>query len=406
MEGIGSPVRLPEGFCFLVSRADGRPAQPAFDYLASAYLSGVRVRALKVAKNTIKAVVDDLVDFHHFLDANNLRVSDVSEEALEGYLGSMTQVCSPVTRRLYGRATVIRRRSSVTRFLKWVQEQGLLKHRFETEMVSTSRGSFERFAPNLPAPRPEPIDKLVRAIPPFVLAHLLAECGPALVSPGENGDLFFEKHPSTLRLMAEISLHCGLRRSEVCDLQLSDVERVRLASHGEFASIAVSVTGKGGRTRRVPFPIWILKSLKYYIDNVRAPLVGSENSPTKRHSKIFVLKTPRAGAKGAPVTPKMFNSKFAEARAAMLRRLRNEGSELYELAQYSRLTVHALRHTFALVTFISRRDQGDPCPAKYVQSVLGHRYQDTTERVYLRSSHVFESEIAQAMEQMSAGNEF
>jgi integrase len=404
MTRVASPVLLPAGFCFLVSRSSGRPAQPAFDFVASTYLSGVRTRALIVAQHTVKAVVDDLADFHHFLDANNLLVADVDDVALENYINSLTTVSSPVTGKPYANGTVVRRRSSVARFLHYCQNHGLLKHRFQVETIITPKGEVERFAPNLPGPKADPIDKLIRAIDPRLLEPFLEELGPALIEPDADG-IQVCAHPSRQRLMAEVCLHTGLRRAEVCDLQLSTTIRSSLAGRDPFTAMAIEVNGKGGKPRQVPFPVWLLLAIDQYVRQRREPAVRAalgSGDVKADHPFLFVMDVPRKGARGHRITPKMFNKEFADARERFLHRLSSgKGDQSHlQLARYSRITVHALRHAYALITFISRRDQGDPCPAKYVQSVLGHAYQDTTEKIYLRSSHVYESEIAQTIERL------
>ena len=64
---------------------------------------------------------------------------------------------------------------------------------------------------------------------------------------------------------------------------------------------------------------------------------------------------------------------------------------------------HSLRHSYALTTYVSRRMQGDPNPGKYVQSVLGHTSQDTTDRLYLRASHILEAQISEDIQEQMMG---
>lgn len=403
MDQVLSPVQLPADFCFLVSRTDGRPAQPAFAFLAETYLAGAKVRTVRVARNTIKAVCDDLVDFHHYLDANQIEVTDVGDVELEGYLLSMTTLASPVTGRPYEVSTIVRRRSSVARFLAYCQNKGLLKRRFRCETVVSPRGTIQRFAPNLPGPHAEPIDKLVRAIDPRLLSLLLGKLGPPCIDEVE-GELRPSTSLATYRLMAEVCLQTGLRRSEVCDLQVRDIEGVAIRGRQPFSAVVIPVVGKGSKRRSVPFPVWLVKALRSYVEEIRASVLrdGSNRnrSLNSKHSFLFVIPEGSRSAKGRPVSPKQFNTKFAEARANLIEELRGTNPELHSVACHSRLTVHALRHTFAILTYIARRDQGDPLPGKYVQSVLGHAYHETTERIYLRSSHAYESELSDLLENL------
>lgn len=241
-------IQIPDGFCFLISRETGKPIQPAFDFLSTRYLAGFNRLRLAASKHTIKAVVDDLVDFHHYLDACGLRVEQTDYEAFAGYLDSLLSIRSSATGRTYAIATVVRRRSSVARFLHHCQNQGILKHRFNVEEVAAPFKRVASFAPELPGPSVEASDRLVRAIDPRVLTLLMEELGSLPVAFDE-GNLIHSGPLSTLRLMAELCLQSGLRRAEVCDLKIKSIKDAVLDGRSYYSSIAIKVVGKGESPR-------------------------------------------------------------------------------------------------------------------------------------------------------------
>ena len=176
-----------------------------------------------------------------------------------------------------------------------------------------------------------------------------------------------------------------------------------VAGRSPLSSVAIAVIGKGNKPRNVPFPVWLLVSLRNYTRTVRDPIAAealANGWMPADHGRLFVLETERADAFGRVILPGKFDREFKAARDRLTEQLSQDpGDELLaERVRRSRLTKHALRHTFALTTFIKRRAEGDADAAKYVQAVLGHTFRDTTERMYLKSSHIYEAELSEAYE--------
>lgn len=395
-------LRLPSGFHFLCYESTGLPIEPVYHFLTASQLSRNLAAKLTSCPNTSKALAYDIRDFVDFLDAVKLKIEDVDADIFEQYLGTMTGVVSTATGDIYSPSTVIRHASSVRSLLKHCQDAGLIKNRFDVSLVETPSGPKEVILNDISGPETGPIDRVIRAVDPRVLATLMSALGsePVFV---QDGSITLSGTTSRLRLMSELSLQAGLRREEVCELPRAVILKADTDGRNLLTTVAIPVIGKGRKERQVPVVVWLLLALKRYITDVRDPIVQESIANGWRehdHGRLFVLETARKGDFGSPVTPHQFSREFAEVREELRQKLREDPRKDALLTRYnaSRLTIHALRHTFALTTYIARKRDGDPEPSKYVQSVLGHRYRETTEAMYLRSSHVYESELSEAME--------
>lgn len=60
----GTP--LPNHFCFLTSRTDGKVIEPAFDFMCATYLTRAATPCLKGGRNTAPTILADMADFHHY----------------------------------------------------------------------------------------------------------------------------------------------------------------------------------------------------------------------------------------------------------------------------------------------------------------------------------------------------
>lgn len=391
----------------MVSGSDGQPVQPAFEYLSRTYLKGRRKLRLVGSVNSVEAAVRDLCDFHDFLDAAQLSVSQVDEVALEDYLESMINVPSKSTGNPYSSRTIQRRRSTVWAFVTYCQDRGLLRHRFSTATVRTPRGSFETIAADISGPTVGPMDQHIRALHPQVVMALLDASGPALIDVAEDGNIVATGVLTRERLMPETCLQTGIRRAECCGLQRNLVMAANVEGRPPLSTVAIEVFGKGSKWRNVPFPVWLLQRLQAYVRDVRDPIVNEaiKNGWMKSdHGRLFVLNTDRSDAFGKPVLPAQFGREFAAVKARLLARLESSEKEqdqiLAERVRRSRIVIHGLRHTFALTTYIRRRQAGDTDPSKYVQAVLGHVFRHTTEAMYLNASHIYECELSDEYTQM------
>lgn len=400
-------TRLPIGFEFLISRESGRPIQPAFDYLSRTYVKGRRVLRLVGSARSVDAAARDLCDFHDFLDHAGQTVADINELTLEDYLESMISVPSRATGRPYSPRTISRRRSTVWNFVGYCQAGGLIKHRFLTTTIRTPRGSSDLIAADISGPQVGPMDEHVRCLHPMVVIAQFDSCGPPAVEVAADGSIVPTGILSRRRLMPETCVQTGIRREESCELSKAAIMACDVNGRDPFTTVAVPVVGKGNKRRPVPFPVWLIERLQAYVREVRDPAVTQAIETgylTQDHGRLFVLDDGMDHILGRKVLPAQFGREFHAAKNRLLERLRKsdemEDAVLAERVLRSRLCIHALRHTFALLTYMKRREAGDPDPSKYVQAVLGHVFRHTTEAIYLNASHIYEAELSDAYAEM------
>ncbi|MER2020856.1 MAG: tyrosine-type recombinase/integrase [Stenotrophomonas sp.] len=401
-------VPLPKGFCFLISRSDGTLVQPAFEFFADSHLTIGPTPKLACSKNTTAAIAADLTDFHHFLDARKKRVSDVDEDLLKAYADTLMDLESAVTLEKFAAATIHRRWSTVTKLVAFCVKRGYLRKPPALLSKQTKRGTVQVLDVGVHLPGLNDADELITALHPQTVVGILDELGPnPLVE--RNGLIELALATTAQRLMAELCYHAGLRRTEVCDLQALTILMTRTEGRDPLTAVAVPVVGKGNKKRNVPIPVWLLDALKRYATGVRQHLIDLRllHHNYKDHGFLFVLDTNNRRHVGNPITPQTFDRHFAIARDRLFKRLSKElDLARYESAQRERITIHALRHTFALYTYMEKRANGDMDAIKYVQSVLGHSLRDTTESIYLRSANAFESETRESIRLHIEGQPF
>lgn len=401
-------VPLPKGFCFLVSRSDGSLVQPAFEFFADSHLTIDRNPKLACSKNTTAAVAADLTDFHHFLDARKKRVSDVDEQLLKAYADTLTDLDSAVTLEKFAAATIHRRWSTVTKLVAFCVKRGYLRKPPALLSKQTKRGTVQVLDVDVNLPGLNDADELITALHPETVVGVLDELGPNPVVE-RNGLVELALATTAQRLMAELCYHAGLRRSEVCDLHAITILKTRTEGRDPLTAVAIPVVGKGNKKRNVPVPVWLLEALKRYAKGTRQALIDLRLRYRKLedHGVLFVLDINDRRHAGNPITPQTFDRHFALAKDRLLKRLSEElDLARYESTQRERITIHALRHTFALYTYMEKRANGDMDAIKYVQSVLGHSLRETTESIYLRSANAFESETRESIRLHIEGQSF
>lgn len=139
------------------------------------------------------------------------------------------------------------------------------------------------------------------------------------------------------RAMALVMLLAGLRVSEVCDLQMADIEV------GERSGKLVIRQGKGQKSRTVPLGLEARKAMAAWLQ-IRGDASGL----------VF------------DITPRTIQRVITQI-----------GAE----AQISGLSCHDLRHTFAKRTLDGKNSlDGKPVAITVVQKLLGHSRLDTTMR--------------------------
>jgi integrase/recombinase XerD len=164
-------------------------------------------------------------------------------------------------------------------------------------------------------------------------------------------DSFDKEKPCGIRDRAlfELMYSCGLRVSEICDLNIEDIF---------FEEKLVKVTGKGDKQRFVPMGTRAIENINDYINNSRSMLVKS----IKQNALFLNFRGERITRKGI---------------------WKNLKTNMQILGIKKEVTVHTLRHSFATHLVQNGAD------IRYVQSFLGHKSINTTEiYAHLDMSHI------------------
>lgn len=154
-------------------------------------------------------------------------------------------------------------------------------------------------------------------------------------------------------LLLEILYSCGLRVSELCNLQIKDID---------FSNKIILVkSGKGAKDRYVPMHDGLIEELKDYLTNTRNQLLALSGDEENR----FLL----INYKGTTLTTRG------------VRKILNSIIEHTE--ETFKITPHMLRHSFATHLLANGAD------LRSVQELLGHVQLSTTQ-IY---THVSKEEI-------------
>ncbi len=192
-----------------------------------------------LSDNSIRGYVGDLESFlAHMERLNVLEFKDLSIEHIRSWLANMQTTG-------VARSTLTRRIVSIRAFTNWAATNGWL---------SSDLGA------NLAIP------KAHRTLPEILNVDEAAQVLKALeVKAGE------EQSAINLRdlAMLEVLYASGIRVSELCGLNLGDIDQSRNT---------LSVIGKGDRQRVVPLGIPAVKALQNYLSNARGELLNNKSA--------------------------------------------------------------------------------------------------------------------------------
>ncbi|HYM80767.1 MAG TPA: site-specific tyrosine recombinase [Candidatus Limnocylindria bacterium] len=307
--GPGRPAKL--------ERRARRRLDAALQGPVEAFLDELRT-GRRLSPRTLDAYARDLADYAEF--ALRHRLADwtaITPAFVDGYFAWLSQ-------RGLSTATVARRRAALRGFHRDLARRGT-----KTDDPLAA----------LPAPRQE--RKLPHALSVEDIGRLLAQ------PEGESALALRD------RAMFELAYASGLRVSELVGL-------ARRALHLRDRSLTVA--GKGGKQRTVPFGRPAERALREYLERARPALCARA-----RHDQVF------ANARGGVLSRMGFWKILrGHARAAGLA---------------TRVHPHALRHSFATHLLEGGAD------LRVVQELLGHASVATTaiythlDRAYLREVH-------------------
>ena len=232
-----------------------------------------------VSKSTIAVYKRDISSFIDWVSKNQInRPDDLNRRHLRLYLAWLQE-------EKYARKTIARKASSLRRYFKWAQKQGIVKLDPAIDL-QTRLGK----------------GRLPRVLKNEELVVLLDE--PRAIIKDDDG-------PRKLRddAVLELLYGSGLRVSELCNLQFSSFD---------FIQKLVRVVGKGNKERLIPLSEKSVIAINSWISHGRTEMLGAADD----NDFVFL------NLRGKPISPRD------------IRRLIDRRS-------LTPVNPHALRHTFA-----------------------------------------------------------
>ncbi len=232
-----------------------------------------------VSKSTIAVYKRDISSFIDWVSKNQInRPDDLNRRHLRLYLAWLQE-------EKYARKTIARKASSLRRYFKWAQKQGIVKLDPAIDL-QTRLGK----------------GRLPRVLKNEELLVLLDE--PRAIIKDDDG-------PRKLRddAVLELLYGSGLRVSELCNLQFSSFD---------FIQKLVRVVGKGNKERLIPLSEKSVIAINSWISHGRTEMLGAADD----NDFVFL------NLRGKPISPRD------------IRRLIDRRS-------LTPVNPHALRHTFA-----------------------------------------------------------
>lgn len=258
------------------------------------------------SENTIEAYVSDLQKLQNFAEQNLASVTPItiSYEHLQEFLYQVSKIN-------YSERTQARWISSIKGFFSFLLEDELREDNPSTLLETPKLGLYLPDTLSL-----EEIEKLISATE-------------------ENTDLVKRN-----RCMIEVLYGCGLRVSELTELQISNIN---------FKENYLKIQGKGDKVRFVPLADYTADFIKNYINNIR-----SKQKINPKHSDILFL-----NSRGAQISRQMVFLIIKEI-------VRKAGIQ-------KNISPHTFRHSFATHLLQNGAD------LRFIQEMLGHSSITTTE---------------------------
>ena len=258
------------------------------------------------SENTIEAYVSDLQKLQNFAEQNLASVTPItiSYEHLQEFLYQVSKIN-------YSERTQARWISSIKGFFSFLLEDELREDNPSALLETPKLGLYLPDTLSL-----EEIEKLISATE-------------------ENTDLAKRN-----RCMIEVLYGCGLRVSELTELQISNIN---------FKENYLKIQGKGDKVRFVPLADYTADFIKDYINNIR-----SKQKINPKHSDILFL-----NSRGAQISRQMVFLVIKEI-------VRKAGIQ-------KNISPHTFRHSFATHLLQNGAD------LRFIQEMLGHSSITTTE---------------------------
>ena len=258
------------------------------------------------SENTIEAYVSDLQKLQDFAEQNLMNITPItiSYEHLQEFLYQISKIN-------YSERTQARWISSIKGFFSFLLEDELREDNPSALLETPKLGLYLPDTLSL-----EEIEKLISATE-------------------ENTDLAKRN-----RCMIEVLYGCGLRVSELTELQISNIN---------FKENYLKIQGKGDKVRFVPLADYTADFIKNYINNIR-----SKQKINPKHSDILFL-----NSRGAQISRQMVFLIIKDI-------VKKAGIQ-------KNISPHTFRHSFATHLLQNGAD------LRFIQEMLGHSSITTTE---------------------------
>lgn len=387
---------IPEGMPFLVDRDSGKVIEPVLHFISDTH---------RKCSNTDNARCDDLKDWFIYLDEFSICWTDAENQELRQYQLIMQKTIS-ARHEPYSDKTIGRRTATILKFYRYWSGKGVYKGTIEITKDRYGHLSIDSnplahlgTGKNKKSSAYEGIDQ--------------ADVGPISVMTPKAWREISERLgdiSSAKRLIWEVCLQTGMRIHETLALKKYQLQVLTPNPDMPNAVQSIQVTGKGARRRNILIPNWLIDQLNMYIAHERDRAVKDRLGGD---SKTLFLNSGARPHVGNPVSQRtalrQFNMAVISAGyTCMAEKINPENGEIYYTSR-ARYTGHSTRHTFAIWTYYSRKNNGDSEPWKYIQTRLGHKNLQTTFDTYLRSADDFEAEISDRLlidfRQIIAGHE-
>jgi integrase/recombinase XerC len=242
--------------------------------LLERYLIELRAQR-NYSPHTLRAYGGDLSPFVAYCDKRGVAAASFDRALMRGWLAALQSGS------VLKRSTFLRKIASLRAFVAWLLERKNLRK--------------DPFV-GLPLPRSE------RRLPRF-----LSE--PEMATLLESKSVRAPRFQARDRAMLELLYSSGLRRSELCGLNVGDLD---------IWSGNVRVFGKGGKERLVPVGESALASLRVYLKERREPAAGEPLFTNFRGERLttsglwrILREIARATGFSGRITPHAFRHSFA-----------------------------------------------------------------------------------------------
>jgi len=227
----------------------------------------------------------------------------------------------------------------------------------------------------------------IHPLSPRDLKNLLCNIGPQ--AGARDGD----QRVARDRLICDLGWAVGLRLSEINNLTTLQFMNLSPDRGAPFVGMALTIQGKGNKTRQVMIPAWLVMDIQAYMEGERAASLRACKTKPRHPPTRLLLGHEYSGSAGKAITNAALQKMFREACLALglveiVEKTDPETGRKF-MSKTPRHSIHDLRHTYAVLTYHAERANGNAEPWKKIQAQLGHSCLQTTIDTYLSHVEIF-----------------